>query len=99
MQKDPLEDAIVMEGVSNAGRQSGEEAANIFRSVDTTGHMPHVAHTKPAPDEQPDEFAYADTILQLHPTRDLDESFEQGRTADQPAQRARMSLLDGTSPI
>lgn len=85
-----------MEGVSEAGKQSGEAATRPFRKIDTSPHFPHVAHIELSPNDSQEDSDPDDTILQVHPTRDLDETFDQENGTSTSSTRNRMSLIDGT---
>lgn len=93
MASDEVGDAIARHSISDEG---GEDAAALFRNVDTSHKMPHAAHDHTGRRDS-DDFALADSILRLNPTQDLDDSRDPTWTehsGGQPDSR-RISLLDG----
>lgn len=90
---------MAMEGVAAAGRRSGEVATKPFRDVETDHHLPHLAHAKnsvtiedPSGDPSVDE-----ALFQLHPSRDIDESFDHSHSQNATGRRPRIGLIDGVS--
>ena len=98
MQHGALDEAMAMEGVADAGRRSGEIEARPFRDVDTGHHLPHLAHAKDSVslEDRADEPSTEETFFQLHPSRDIDESFDHPHSQTTPGGRPRISLIDGT---
>lgn len=96
MASDEVGDAIARQSISEEG---GEDAAALFRNVDTTHKMPHPAHDHTVQRDS-DDFAFADSILRLNPTQDLDDSRDPTWTEHSGGQSdsRRISLLDGELP-
>lgn len=95
MQHDALDNAMAMEGVSQAGHQSAENAVQPFREVDTAPRMPHASHAGETSAIEPDEFPNTDTVLQLRPTREMNETFDHVQNQHVSSNRTRISLWDG----
>lgn len=100
MHHDRLGDAIAMSGID---RVSSEEATEPYRHLDDSAHMPHVAHERPQhvtrQSDDSADFDYAETILQLHPTRDPEESLEASASIFSGHRHARLGLADAMSLI
>lgn len=87
-----------MEGVADAGRRSGEIAARPFRDVEADHHLPHLAHAKDSVslEDRADDPSTDETFFQLHPSRDIDESFDHSHLQSTSGGRPRIGLIDGT---